>query len=248
MQKISTSYIIEQYQTGVENYKQYTLEVGLWDSEKYVFNKYLKPSDTILDMGCGTGRTTFPLYAMGYQDIKGLDLTPKMIEIAKGLNVHFGVEIPFEVADVRELDFEGGVFDVVIFSFNGLMSIPSIEEREKALKEIGRVLKVGGIFIFTTHDRAQEPQFFDFWKSEEQKWANGNQRTDLYEFGDLITFSKNETREIFIHIPIQSEIEAFVRKGGFEVMETFYRADKFDEPQKIKDKSGECRFWVVRKR
>ncbi|MFK7904727.1 MAG: class I SAM-dependent methyltransferase [Chitinophagales bacterium] len=248
MKKVSTSYIIEQYQSGVPNYKKSTLEVGLWDSEKYVFTQYLQKSDKILDMGCGTGRTTFPLYATGYQNVKGLDLTPEMIEAAQELNAHFGVDIPFEVADARELDFEEGAFDAVIFSFNGLMSIPDMKEREKALKEIARVLKRGGVFIFTTHDRENDPLYFDFWKEEEKKWAEGEQRTDLYEFGDIISFSKNEIGRIFIHIPIQSEVEDFVQKAGFEVVETFYRPDKFDEPQKVKDKSGECRFWVVRKK
>lgn len=247
-QKISTPFIIQQYQSGTESYKRYTTDVGLWESEKYVFGQYLQKSDKILDLGCGTGRTTFPLYTMGYEDIIGLDLTPEMIEIAKELNGHFGVEIPFEVADARALKFGEELFDVVIFSFNGLMSIPNIAEREKALQEIARVLKSGGLFIFTTHDRENEPTYFDFWKEEEKKWAEGKQRRDLHEFGDLITFSKNETREIFIHIPNQAEIVSFVQKADFEVVETFYRADRFEESQKVKEKSGECRFWVVRKK
>ena len=36
--------------------------------------------------------------------------------------------------------------------------------------------------------------------------------------------------------------------GGFEVVETFYRSDKFHENEKVKEKSGECRFWITRKK
>lgn len=78
MSKISSDFIIRQYQSGVEAYKQFTTEVGLWDSERYVFRKYLQTEDNILDLGCGTGRTTFALFQMGYQKIEGVDLTPKI--------------------------------------------------------------------------------------------------------------------------------------------------------------------------
>lgn len=247
MQKIATNFIIRQYQSGIQNYKQATIKLGLWDSEKYVFDKYLQYSDTILDLGCGTGRTTFPLSAMGYSNIRGVDLTPEMIADAESLNVHFGVDISFEVGDARSLSFDNEQFDTVIFSFNGLMSIPDSRERTKALEEIHRILKQEGLFIFTTHDREKDPNYFEFWKLEKQKWAEGKHRKDLYEFGDLITQSKNETCEIFIHIPNQAEIETFVRSVGFEVIETFYRADKFEESEKVKAQSGACRFWVVKK-
>ena len=247
MKKISTNFIIDQYRSGLEGYTQFTKEVGLWESEKHVFTKYLKASDSILDIGCGTGRTTFPLYKVGYQKIRGMDLTPEMIEIAQDLNAYFETNIDFEVGDACSLDFKKESFEKVIFSFNGLMSIPGRSMREKAFGEIHRVLKKDGLFIFTTHDRDKESSFFEFWKLEEQKWAGGKQRADLYEFGDVVADSKNETRQIYIHIPNQSEVIEYLDKAGFELVETFYRSDLFDEPQEVKEKSGECRFWVVKK-
>jgi ubiquinone/menaquinone biosynthesis C-methylase UbiE len=247
MKKITSEYIIKQYKSGVNSYSDFTKEIGWWDSEEYAFKKYLKHSDEILDLGCGTGRTTFPLYLNGYQNIIGVDLTPEMIAEANRLNEHFNTTIYFSVGDATNLKFENSQFDAVIFSFNGIMSIPGQNKRDLALEEINRVLKKEGVFIFTSHDRAKEPQFFSFWEEELKKWEEGIQNPRLHEFGDLITESKNETREIYIHIPEMEEVQEWLQKFDFEVIETFYRNEKFEEHEEIRNKSGECRFWIAKK-
>lgn len=248
MQKIESEFIRNQYRSGLQSYTSLTKEIGLWNSEKYVFQKYLNQNNNILDLGCGTGRTTFPLNKLGYSKIIGVDLTPEMIEIAQELNTYFDSEIDFKIGDATNLEFSDSIFDVVIFSFNGLMSIPNSLNRDKAVNEINRVLKDSGIFIFTTHDREKEEQYVKFWEEEETRWKTGKQNPILFEFGDLITQSKNESREIFIHIPNQNEVKEVLNNNGFEVIETFYRSDKFNESDYIKSKSGECRFWITKKK
>ncbi|MEM8523531.1 MAG: class I SAM-dependent methyltransferase [Bacteroidota bacterium] len=247
MKKIEQNFILNQYRSGIQSYTDFTKDVGLWASEKYVFEKYLKPSDRILDLGCGTGRTTFPLYQLSYENIRGVDLTPEMIESAKALDTHFELDINFQVGDATNLALEDSHFNAVIFSFNGIMSIPSQTNRNQALQEIHRVLKKDGIFIFTTHDRDKEEEYLTFWKEEKARWEAKEQNPRLYEFGDLITDSKNENSEIFIHIPNQAEVENWLMNHGFEVLETFYRSDRFEESEAVKAKSGECRFWVAKK-
>ncbi len=248
MQKIQEDFVIAQYQSGIENYAAFTREVGLWASEQYVFQKYLKTSDHILDLGCGTGRTTFSLFDLGYTDIVGVDLTPEMILAAEKIKAERESHLTFQVGNAKALSFDNAVFDVVIFSFNGLMSIPDGAERFKAIQEIHRVLRHGGLFIFTTHDREQDENYFAFWQEEKERWEKGEQNPKLYEFGDIIATSKNEERPIFIHIPNQKEVQDFLVRGGFSTLETFYRNEKFEESAQVKEKSGECRFWVASKK
>ena len=247
MTKINQEFIKEQYRSGVENYSDFAKDVGLWASEKYVFQKYLQPEHHILDLGCGTGRTTFGLYQLGYQYILGLDLTPEMITEAKQLNAHFGTSINFRVGDATNLYLEDAQFDALLFSFNGIMSIPQAANRNKALREIHRVLKEAGTFIFTTHDRDRGEKYRAFWQEEAQRWQAEQQNPNLYEFGDLITTSNNETGKIFIHIPSQQEVQHWLQQHGFDILETFYRPDQFQESAAVQKKSGDCRFWVGRK-
>ncbi len=247
MKKIGTEFIKNQYVNDIEIYSNSTKEIELWESEKYAFQRYLRKSDKTLDLGCGTGRTTFGLFQEGFENIIGVDLTPEMIEEARELNKHFETDIDFRTGDAAKLKFEDSTFDGVIFSFNGLMSVPSQTNRDKAIREIGRLLKPKGVFIFTTHDRNRGEEYSEFWKEEKARWHEGNQNPKLYEFGDLITTSKNESGKIFIHIPSKQEIADWIKRSGFELIETFYRSDRFEETAKVKTHSGECRFWITKK-
>ncbi len=245
--KINTQNIIKQYESGVSNYSKSTYDIGLWESEKTVLLNYFKKSDRILDIGCGTGRTSFGLYQLGYINLSCFDITPGMIEAAKCIAETKGVDINFSVDDVTQMSFENESFDAAFFSFNGLMSIPQSTNRATALNQINRILKPNSYFIFTTHDRHAELDFLAYWQEEKRRWAAGKQDQRLYEFGDRLAMSKNENTEIYIHIPSVDEVTLAIQKAGFTLVETFYRSEQFDESDQVKAFSGECRFWVLRK-
>jgi ubiquinone/menaquinone biosynthesis C-methylase UbiE len=247
MQKITKNFVKKSFEKATENYSKAIDNIGLWESEKYVINKYFDKDKSILDVGCGAGRTTFNLYEMGYNNITGLDLTPEMISAAKTINKEKQTDIEFIVGDATDLKFEDNSFDQALFSFNGLMQIPERKNRIKALKEIKRVLTENGIFIFTTHDRENNENFKEFWEKEEKIWKAGNQDKRTYEYGDKILPSDNDDRDLFIHFPNREEIIECLEETGWELIEDFYREDRFKENKEVKEFSTECRFWVVKK-
>ena len=136
-------------QTIQELYKKvYTWE-GLWKGEALLIDKYYAKNSSVLDIGCGSGRTTFPLAKKGFK-VVGVDLVPEMIKTAKELAKSFDMAIDFQVGDATNLHFNENSFENALFSFCGWNQIPGRENRLKALKEINRVLKPGGYFIFAS--------------------------------------------------------------------------------------------------
>jgi 2-polyprenyl-3-methyl-5-hydroxy-6-metoxy-1,4-benzoquinol methylase len=69
---------------------------------------------TVLDVGCGSGRTTIPLARVGKTQVTGIDFAPHMIELARkaAADAHVEDRCKFVVGDFTK-DTAGGPFDFV---------------------------------------------------------------------------------------------------------------------------------------
>jgi demethylmenaquinone methyltransferase/2-methoxy-6-polyprenyl-1,4-benzoquinol methylase len=98
-----------------------------------------RPGTRVLDLATGTGDIAFNLLPQAGR-VVGLDVTRRMIELARRKSVRTGVQPAFLVGDMLALPFRADVFDVVTTGY-GLRNVPDLT---RALDEMHRVLKPGG--------------------------------------------------------------------------------------------------------
>ena len=108
-----------------------------------IISKSLDKNMRVLELACGTGQLSFPL-CKNVASWTATDFSEKMIEEAKTRASNFPVT--FTVQDATNLPYEDGSFDTVIIA-NALHIMPN---PDKALTEIRRVLKTGGLLIAPT--------------------------------------------------------------------------------------------------
>lgn len=239
--------VTREYYNQAEVVKHYThaaANVGLWISEEKVFNRVFKREDSILELGTGAGRIAIGLHEIGFKNVIGVDIAPEMIAAARRAAKILEYPVPFRVGDATRLNFGDELFEGAIFGFNGLMQIPQQENRRKALGEICRVLKPGGWFVFTAHDRELQARK-RFWAKERLLWRSGKQKKEIDQYGDL--YEPTEYGNMFIHVPTSDEMRKELKSAGFRVEADVLRSQLANEPVRVRTFSDECRFWVAQK-
>jgi SAM-dependent methyltransferase len=104
----------------------------------------LRPSDHVLDVGCGIGGATrYLAQAVGCR-VTGIDLTPAYIAAAEELARRTGLadRIAYRVGSALAMPFADGAFDAALTMHMAM----NIKDRAGLYREVARVLKPGGAF------------------------------------------------------------------------------------------------------
>ncbi len=102
----------------------------------------------MVEIGCGVGRMTFAL-AKRFGEVHGVDISSEMIQRAMGYKEKLGFKnVSFQLGSGNDLlGLSDGSFDFC-FSFIVLQHIPDPGIIRNYVSEMGRVLKVGGLYRF----------------------------------------------------------------------------------------------------
>ena len=103
-----------------------------------------RPGERWLDVGCGAGNVAELAAGAGAQ-VVGIDLSPRLIEVAKARARAGGYEIEYRVGDAENLDVEDGGFDKVVSSVAMIFA----PDHEAAAGELARVTRPGGRLAFS---------------------------------------------------------------------------------------------------
>jgi ubiquinone/menaquinone biosynthesis C-methylase UbiE len=178
-----------------------------WEEVEFLVEQYVKPGETLLDIGCGNGRVAQIAERIKAQYV-GIDISPRMVELTKKQHPWATAE----VADMRKIPLaDESVDDVIaVASFHHL---PDRTSRIQALQEMARVVKPGGyvmllnwnllrwsmltrrlysVWLQVSHGRREYG-----WRDVHVPWKDGN-RTHLAD-RYYHAFSKKEVRRLGAH-------------------------------------------------
>jgi len=108
---------------------------AFWAFRQSLISFLGKGAGLTLDVGCGEGRVSRELTALGYQ-VTAVDAVAELVEAAKDASSAH----EYVVADAADLPFEDGRFSLVV-AYNMLMDV---EDVPATLKEIRRVMRPDG--------------------------------------------------------------------------------------------------------
>jgi ubiquinone/menaquinone biosynthesis C-methylase UbiE len=103
------------------------------------------PYERALELGCGTGFFLLNLMQAGVAARGSVtDLSPGMVQAALRNAEHLGLDVDGRVADAERIPYDDETFDLVV----GHAVLHHLPDVELALREVLRVLKPGGRFVF----------------------------------------------------------------------------------------------------
>jgi ubiquinone/menaquinone biosynthesis C-methylase UbiE len=171
-----------------------------------------KPSEIILDVGCGTGIFTLDILSSGSK-VVGLDLSlPMLMGAGKKLK---GYPFHMVLADMLHLPFPEGSFDKVV----SVTALEFIEDGKEAVAELFRVTKRGGRIVVATLNSLSP------WAS--RRIVEARERRTLFE--KAIFRSPDELRSL---VPVEGMVKTAVH---FQKGDDSKRAVEMEHEGKRKD-------------
>jgi len=152
----------------------------------------------VLDAGCGEGYNT-RIFARRGARMTGVDLTPRMIELAREEEQHAPLGIRYEVASFSDLAiFPDASFDGVV-STMALMDGPDFPG---AMREMARVVRPGGMVAYSILHPCFATKGFGWIKDEQG-------RAIKFTVADYFDSTNWVDRWKFSHAPAAGEVEPF---------------------------------------
>lgn len=217
------------------------------DSVRYVelitnvINKFNLNTNSILDVGCGTGILANKLRNMNF-DVSGIDISEDMIKVANETTKG----IDFTVSDMRNFKLNK-TFDMITCAFDAINYVTSDEDMEATIDTIYNHLKNNGFFIFDINT----PYLY-----EDKHFGSINREFDGLNFKQILEYDKaneigttlfdfgNNNLEKHIQRAYSVEkMDEYLINVGFEIVGR-YRNFRMDP---IEDRTYKV-FYIVKKK
>ncbi len=167
----------------------------------------VREGQQVLDIAGGTGdlALAFASKVGASGRVVHTDINEAMLREGRSRLLDAGVSLPTLVCDAEHLPFPDASFDVVTVAFG----LRNMTHKEEALREMNRVLKVGGKLLVLEFSKVARPleKIYDWYSFKV-----------LPKIGKLVANDDASyqylAESIRMH-PGQEELKAMMRKGGF---------------------------------
>ena len=111
-----------------------------------ITQEYFNSNMQVLELGCGTGSTAL-VHAAFVKHIHGVDISPKMLEIAESKMGNAGIEnLSFECSSMEAFVPDPNRYDLIMA--HSLLHL--LDDKDKILRKINKGLKPEGLFVSST--------------------------------------------------------------------------------------------------
>jgi demethylmenaquinone methyltransferase/2-methoxy-6-polyprenyl-1,4-benzoquinol methylase len=163
----------------------------------------------VLDLACGTGDIALAIASRGAL-VVGLDITDRMVHIARAKALRKQTTARFVTGDMMALPFRAEEFDIVTTGY-GIRNVPEIAQ---AIAEMRRVLKPGGVLLSLDFNRPLNAV------------VRGVYLAYLTVVGSALGFALHRDPDTYRYIPETIrrypgaiEVNALIRRQGFSASE-----------------------------
>lgn len=186
----------------------------IWD-DFVPLKQYVKEGDRVLDLACGNGRLYLLLKDLSISYL-GVDYSEELLKQAR----EKFPELEFKYGEMTDIPVEGREFDVV-FCLAAFHHLPDSTTRQKALREMRRVLKPGGRLVMINWNIDSD------WGKK--KLASGDWKLGKDE-REIIVPWKNQAGEVigdrYYYAYTPEELEKMLVEAGLAVEKQYYAAKR----------------------
>lgn len=179
----------------------------------------IKPSDAVLDLGCGNGELGRELAGRGHTGVYiGLDFSPPLLEQAAAAQPS---NFSFLQADLStnewDVSLSGNRFDAVL-AFAVLHHLPGVDLRLQIMHKIRSLVAASGRFIHSHWQFLNSPRL----AARVQPWETIGLSQEEVDLGDyLLDWRQGGKGLRYVHHFSDSELYGLASASGFEVVESF---------------------------
>ncbi len=196
---------------------------------------------SIIDLSCGTG-SLIPYFDGVIDKIWGCDQSKTMIIQAREKTA----ELSFFASDIRQMAIRDNSVDCALLLYDSLNYIVNVDELNNTLKEIHRIIKIGGIFIFDIVSETHCREYYTDYHESEYWNDSGYTRHSYFDqdkgiqFNDFRIVLKGKT---FVEKHIQRVytidfLKKILCEHSFEIVDIF---NEFSF-ERVNEKSGRMHF------